>query len=883
MSSYLPAYRMTVYAGRSVDNSEATVLTPAAGAPHSDQFKVITLSGVAGWKPYLGLIRGRRGRLDPLTKQVDVGELTIPILDYRAGALSDNLTRWVTTFLGDAAGESRMIGLKLYVEESTDGGTTWAAFFTGRISALNLMSPLMYEIRARDLSEDMQIPLFVGLPHATVAGSTGYAQILSLLPVGVSKSYGTVQTVPPLVGSVYMANSYTYEGVSYGWAAITLDAPSIGRIENVFSQELLDALPPLGSPTALGINTLQSVAVQNMTNARIHVKRTDTNAEGDFLLVGATPVGGFVHPLAGVQAVQSVIVQELPRANSTNANPPNFLAAPTTVGTPVQVTAVWPDIMRADSPSVILINDVHPAQLWYDILQGFFGYLWKTKERLPPGISIGGAKRVIAASSSTFDVLINDATFPSFRGAVTGRSRLDEWIQTALLQPYQFGYYLNGAGKVVAVDLRRPTTLPTVTIADADLVDAQTPLWEQSRDSAVTRVIAHYYEEWPFGTLQTQLQTATFPRGTERGITRFPRVAATLETLQHTVELLDIGRSDMGDKEITIDGIGFRGSKAETLQSQTRIDYLAQTLQGFVRNLQQPYGAGARIVTLYCRRTANTAINPGDAVLLAITFLPDSRTNLRGGTRVARCVERSENGLEVTLALVDLGVNVAASAPTLGIPTQQTGNTYHGASLPVTLDANNDSVEINHALTSTATTSPPSTGSAAWIFTTTVSTDSTGTVTASRLPSGNRVWFRGRSLPGAFDRLQLPSSWVPAASSGFVDLATLTAPSALATSSVDGRKANILWTPGATDLGTQVLLVTPSTDPLQQVQTLFPGANKYTFVGLTPGTSYKTAVRHTDLQGGVSANSTAVNFVTAAGSTTAPAIAGIYILQPPSA
>lgn len=43
MSTYGPAYRLRCYAPRSVDVTEQTVLTPAAGAPHSNPFQVATL------------------------------------------------------------------------------------------------------------------------------------------------------------------------------------------------------------------------------------------------------------------------------------------------------------------------------------------------------------------------------------------------------------------------------------------------------------------------------------------------------------------------------------------------------------------------------------------------------------------------------------------------------------------------------------------------------------------------------------------------------------------------------------------------------------------------------------------------------------------------
>ena len=93
MTTYAVQYRLTIYGPKSADSTEATVLTPATSAIHSDAFRVTTEIGVSGWQPYLGLIRGRRGRLNPLTKRTDIGQLTATVLDKRAGAVTDEQAR----------------------------------------------------------------------------------------------------------------------------------------------------------------------------------------------------------------------------------------------------------------------------------------------------------------------------------------------------------------------------------------------------------------------------------------------------------------------------------------------------------------------------------------------------------------------------------------------------------------------------------------------------------------------------------------------------------------------------------------------------------------------------------------------------------------------
>ena len=76
------AYRLNVY-----DDDGVTVLSPRAGAPHSDDFKVASRQGVSGFKPYIdGLPKGRCGAIDLKTGVTDTGQFTVSLLDARTTA-----------------------------------------------------------------------------------------------------------------------------------------------------------------------------------------------------------------------------------------------------------------------------------------------------------------------------------------------------------------------------------------------------------------------------------------------------------------------------------------------------------------------------------------------------------------------------------------------------------------------------------------------------------------------------------------------------------------------------------------------------------------------------------------------------------------------------
>ncbi len=194
----------------------------------------------------------------------------------------------------------------------------------------------------------------------------------------------------------------------------------------------------------------------------------------------------------------------------------------------------------------------------------------------------------------------------------------------------------------------------------------------------------------------------------------------------------------------------------------------------------------------------------------------------------------------------------------------------------VTLNASTQPAEIDYAVTSSTVATVPSTSDATWVMG--VLTQRTTTVTIGRLPAGNRVWVRGRTQPDAFNALQMPSAWVQAGTSGYVDLATLPGPSVVVVGSIDGYRATPSWTNGSALLRTEIRLAVPSTDSLTAVATVIPGQISYRLIGLAQNSSYTVGVRHMDGIGGFSTEASAI-FSTLAASTTAPVPKAFTVLR----
>jgi len=276
--SYKPHYRLEVRAPRSIDPTEATVLTPAAGAAHSDPFRVTTHPSLAGWKPYLQPARGRRGRLDPLSKHLDTGELAFTIVDQRMTAGGSNLVRWVSAFLGDVSGNPQKMALRVFVEESLDGGTTWASFWTGSIHTARLTGKLQFELVTRDRRQELRYAIFVGRPHLDAAGA-----VSAMLPIGLTKPYGVQTAAKPLTGAITQNTTVIWQGLSYQLAGVALDAASKGRMDNLVTDNLFQlgaSVAILRSPS--GPLYIPKVMPDSFSRLRAIVKRLDTGAQGEF-------------------------------------------------------------------------------------------------------------------------------------------------------------------------------------------------------------------------------------------------------------------------------------------------------------------------------------------------------------------------------------------------------------------------------------------------------------------------------------------------------------------------------------------------------------------------------------------------------------------------
>jgi len=860
VTTFTVAYRATVYEPRSEQSNPATepdILSPIGGAPHATAFKVATVQGLSGYEPVMEIPRGRNGELDLLSRQLDQGEFELLLLDRRNTPGGSNLSRFITTYFGGTTGRSRLMGCKVLIEEATDwNGTsgTWASFATGRIirASVRKGDPIRVALTVRDASSELgNAAIFKNRP----ASSLGYVIEALALPLGVSATYGSLSPPTLLTGTLNTSGVFR---------SFDLSSSSLGNERNIVTKALLG-----GAGVSFLEAFLGRTAWIPLPGLRLRFTAgAVSNKEAEVTAIKVSVGAGLRYRVTNV----------LCKALASSSDP--FYTAMDT-GTIANGTSVTSASLRYTSlgsatteRSAILIGDVHPVQLWADILDGKFGPL-KTD---------GTAARTFARNSSAFSTLISDTSFPLLRFRITKSEKLQDWVEKNLLLPFGLGMYVNGSGEVVPVDLRLPSSGPSsTTITDADLIAEQTPDWSVDRTRAVTSIKLRTYQDYPIAVGQLGAGVVDVPAGLVDSVAfEWPEIRVA-DPSAATPD------SDVGERSLELDIQGLRTFPEETTQGVSRSDWVAAQGTAAWGFFVAPFGTAPMFIELECRRTANTDRQIGQWVVVDCDMVPDPATNLRGGARLCRVVGRTDTNLRRTLKLVDVGPNVIATAPSVATPAQEASNTQNGITDVVTLNGSSEEAVLWINPTATSVGSRPGDSDSGWrpvipIGQTSPHIRSTGTVTVRNLPANKRIWVRVRTEP-LLGR-KLPSPWAYPAGTGYVDTATITAPTGLAQSGVTTKAATLSWTNG--DAAKKVVLrrfgaaseaAANAGTPVDYV-ILEPGTTRYVMTGLDSGGPWwHCDVYHLDDFGGTSSVNNLAAFQATGTAETAPTPGAVLIIR----
>ena len=849
MTLFQPQMRTTAYAPRSIDPTEATILTPGAGAPHSDQFLIATHDIGGSWKAgYMKLPTGRRGTFDPLKQDNAHGTLTIEIIDTKL-AFGQEAQRWVSAYL------DRLSGAKVKVEWRTDPAAAFADFWVGRCLKASLARIGAIALQIGDMSEDLEDRLNMRRPHPS---ATGLVTPL-VLPVGVSGTYGPITSYNgkgPLVGTVKSSGKTRY---------IELDAKSGGRSDNVVTAKL--AAKARIRSLILGLNFGRAQAARGL---RIRASVSGGFSNKEFIPVKFEAIGK-----DHLSRVATIAFEAVPTSD------PFYQAIDT--GSIPDGTTVSFDVREDQEPETLVATTT--IQHAKDVLDGYFGYLTEA----------GAVTRAVARNAASFAALAGTADDLVQRWRMPPGVRRAQWLNQVVLQPALMGYRFNGSGEAEVFSWARPTSVGSlVTLTDDDLADPFVR-WSEDNEAGITNFSVTLYEE-----------AAIDPQKiTSQADGNFPDLPTGLleEVPDEAIPLGDAwGSVDLKPRDVTIDAKGFRYMAGETLFGPSRADYyLAQ-----VARLSELYssmfgGRGPDPISFRCRRTTGPAsLRAGMWCLIAFSAQANGDARTRGGTRLVFLTQTSEDGAAIQFDGYDAGPNVIANAPTLGAPAQEASNTKYGFTQAVTLNAASDPVTVWVNFTSTAVGSRPADSDAGWMAAFPLSNAgrgpdfrvrATGTETFRVNPPGKRVWVRARSeASAAGGSAKMASSWAyPGSGTGYVDLDPLPACTSVAISSPTAKAARVSWTPGDTALPVVVLLGSGASQVAADASTpviispvLPPGTTRYDLTGLdAAGPWYRTQVAHIDQWGnyGPVAGTTPTSFQATGASAVAPTPAALLLIR----
>lgn len=832
-------YRMSILDG-TLYSTTTTVLSPAASAPHSDDFKVTTKSDLSGWQPYMRPPRGERGSFSLDKGSSTVGTYKVTLLDKRTD--TDNINRWVSAFIGDTDKKLTIVGKKAYIEESIDDGATWTPFFVGRVNDVNLESLLEVSFTIADSLDLLKQDVFVTLPRVS------YLVHRSIWPLGFTTDLETTDG-----GSKYAAvQGFRVTGVrgtgndANNVRFLTLDNTSMNRPDNVwgFGNRYPQIDTSTGYNTTIGQEPFRLRVSKggSVYHYRIDSVRSQSNTykQADTF-----------------NSIQELLIRELPVDDHQWSDISNIQVGDT--------FDVWAYQYRSDDKKVssFFLNE-DPYTITRDILDGKF-------------FSSGSLTIpvTIPYDESSIDALETTQVLPETVYRVKDSMEAAKFIEEHVCRPFALGYTFEpqldgGVPKSVMkfFSTRQPTTLTGLpTISGADVVSNSSRNW--SSEEPVLYVVGTFYMENAKNRLQSNYTDMSFEPTSENSY-----------LYVHGFET----NTDSSYKPVSIDFMGLRGINTNAsnqgeeakLQNVPAYQYVLNKTARFVQDYFYRNRYGNPVVRLStARNSTTTSIEVGDFTLVEVDALPNQATHTRGGTRVMQVVQKTPNGLQFDFQLVDAGVNEVMNTPSLGsLSSPVDGNVQ----FTITTDEEAD-VEVEYAVVLNGG-SVPASSSDQWLLSGVYPlNDDVMTVTLSNLPEGRRIYVRIRAVAPVNVGMKLPSPWVTSAG---IDLSNIDAPTSVVVSAITSRSARASWTNTNADYLLEVWLASPADTPDTIIATLPVSSSMYLLRGLdkNSSTSHTVGIRYVDGVGGFSPFATST--FTASGSAAildAPAAILLYVTE----
>jgi hypothetical protein len=692
---------------------------------------LVITSTPSGTNPYIAAPPSGDGQeLDPITGSVRTGSCVVEVVDAVTGTDGTGTVRVVTNALEDTQLRQQLLSRRAYVETRTDVGA-WTTLTVGYVTNIRLVSPARYAITVGDTRRIEAVPVLAYETRVTPTNIRG-----CLIGGPVTADFGParfrggweyeVTGVSGRVVSVAFRRGYSPIA---GSAAVT----DFGKL---YRTDVVDAINSLGS-------TFAPVPIGPFGGGRVVLDLT--------LYIGTTPTNA-----------QPTDVQiALPGWFGPNLDSYGLAALdlywPTTspVAIPTAGARLWISMTQTTiSPLCPLLVDAHPVDIVLSVWNQNAIYYDPS-----------------AAWISTIRQLIGEDVRLALR--LTETPTIEEFLRNAVYGPFGIAPRTNSLGQQELVASRiRQSTLPTLTIAAADLTSADPVVFDIDEKSAVasvtiTQQVIKKYDSGPVLSPETPVDGLAVVPVTQRISNPFAFVYGARDVAFDVPGMIHNAAS-------------FEATVTEFLQVVGR-----ETIDRF-----QAGAASAEVAVL--ASAASAAAQVGDEVYLQAPHYPNQNYRIGEstvGARIMQVIRRTETPTGPLLRLLDSGgaaqpVSPAATisiAQNTNLPTLVAAYTITNAA---TINAGGVlSVEVEWA---TGATAPTGNGQTHTIYPPTeVPTGAVDLPAVSE--SGATVYARARTLQLG----RRPSAWTAWVAGA---LNVQPTPGAITVSGQTTTSADIAWT-----------------------------------------------------------------------------------------
>jgi len=692
---------------------------------------LVITSTPSGTNPYIAAPPSGDGQeLDPITGSVRTGSYVVEVVDASTGTDSTGTVRVVTSALEDTQLRQQLLSRRAYIETRTDGGS-WTTLTAGYVTNIRLVSPARYAITVGDTRRIEAVPVLTYETRVTPTNIRG-----CLIGGPVTADFGParfrggweyeVTGVSGRVVSVAFRRGYS----PIAGSAIITD---FGKL---YRPDVVDAINSLGStfaPVPFG----QFGGGRVVLDLTLYIGTTPTNAQPTDVQI-ALP--GWFGPNLDSYGLASL-----------------DLYWPTTSPVPIPSSGarLWISMTQTTiSPLCPLLVDAHPV----DIV-----------------LSVWNQNAIYYDPSAAWISTIRQLIGADVRLAIrlTETPTIEEFLRNTVYGPFGIAPRTNALGQQELVASRiRQGTLPTLTIAAADLMSADPVVFDIDEKSAVasvtiTQQVIKKYDSGPVLSPETPVDGLAVVPVTQRISNSFAFV--------------------YGARDIAYDMPGmvhnvasFEATVTEFLQTVGR-----ETIDRF-----QAGAATAEVAVL--ASAASAAAQVGDEVYFAAPHYPNQNYRIGEstvGARIMQVIRRTETPAGPVFRLLDSGGAAQPVSPAATISIAQNANlpalvAAYTITNAATINTGGVlSVEVEWA---TGAVAPTGNGQTHAIYAPTdVPTGAVDLPAVSQ--SGATVYVRARTLQLG----RRPSAWTAWAS---VALNAQPTPGAITVSGQTTTSADIGWT-----------------------------------------------------------------------------------------